>query len=484
MVSQFLEFVKNIRFADFIDIGIIATFIYLIMIWFKKARARLMIIGMLILGAIYVLARLFGLYMTTLVFQAFFAIFLIVIIIIFQEDFRQLFERIAIWGMTHSRAKRISFGQEQHIDILCSALASLSRKHIGALMVIRGRDPLDRHLEAGVNLDGLLSQVLLESIFDPHVLSHDGAVVIEGSRIVKFKCLLPLSTDIRRIGSLGARHAAALGLTERTDSLCIVVSEERGTISVAEEGKIKELDNITELHGVIKDFYRKRFPKKERKAIIEFLSGHSLEKVFAIILACSLWFAFGHRTEIIRRDFIISIEYRNLSSDRIIGEPKPKEVTVTLSGSERTFNLLDPKELKLSIDMSGIKDGENKFFLAKDLIRRPSGLSVVDIEPDEIQFKVYRMISINIPIQVKTQGRLPSGVTIRQIKVEPEQIQVLAPSIIPPEKLMITTEVIELKSITETVTLAPKLIISPEIRFSQDKPPEVKVTLEIEKGER
>ena len=483
MVNRFLEFIRNIGFTDLIDISIIAIFIYLIMIWFKRARARFMIIGMFILGSIYVLARLFGLYLTTLVFQAFFAILLIMIVIIFQEDFRLLFERIAVWGIARSRAKTISFGRDRYIDILCSSLANFSRKRTGALVVIRGRDPLDRHLEAGVDLDGLLNQIILESIFDPHTPSHDGAIIVEGERITKFGCHLPLSTNISEIGTLGTRHAAALGLAERTDALCIVVSEERGTISVAQESKIKQLSDIAELGGVIRDFYRKRFPKKERRAIIEFLTGHSLEKFFAIILAIGLWFGFGHRIEIIRRDFTIPIEYRNLAQDMIIGEPKPREVTVTLSGSERQFFLLEPKELKLSIDMFGIKDGENKFLLTKDLIRYPSGLSVVNIQPEEVSLLVYRLISLNVPVELKTESRPPKGINIFQIKVEPDQVQVIAPSITPPDKLKITAETIDLKSITETKTFIPKLIIPTEIRFPQDKIPEVKVTIEVEKKE-
>lgn len=479
MFEYILGFFQNVRFVDIVDIGVIAVFLYLILVWFKKARVRFILVGMIIIGPIYILARIFELYLTTIIFQAFFAVLLIMIVVIFQDDFRHFFERIAIWGITRKRSRTIPFSQG--IDILNSGLANLSRKKIGVLVVIRGQDPLERHLEAGIHLDGVLSQVLLESIFEPHTPSHDGAVVIDGMRLTMFGCYLPLSTNMQEVGRLGTRHAAALGLAERTDALCIVVSEEQGTISAAEEGRIKQLSQITELQGILEKFYSRRFPKKKKTSLLNFLTGHFIEKIIAVVLACGLWLGFGHRIEIIRRDFVVPIEYRNLEPDRIIGEPKTKEITITLSGSERTFRLLDPKELKLSLNMAEIKDGENKFHLTKELIRRPDGLSLVNIDPEELQLKVYKMVSLSIPVKINTFARLPAGVVLKEIKVEPKNVAIMVPNIIDQEEITISTEPVELKSITETTELIPKLIIAPDIRFPDDKVPEVKVTIEVEK---
>ena len=479
MLKVLLEFAQNIRLMDLIDIGVITLFIYLLLVWLKKARARFILIGMVILGSIYIFARVFGLYLTTMVFQGFFAILLITIVVIFQEELRHLFERVAIWGISSRHLLKIPVRRE--IGILSSAIANLSRKKIGALVVIRGKDPLERHIEAGTNLDGLLSEVLLESIFDRNVPSHDGAVIVDGIRITKFSAHLPLSTNIQEIGHLGTRHAAALGLTEYTDALSIIVSEERGVISAAEAGKLKRLNDWTELQRTLENFYQKRFPVQRKSSLVDFFAGHFLEKVLALALTIGLWFTFGHRIEIIRRDFTIPIEYRNLSADKIVSEPNQKEVSITLSGTERKFSLLKPEELKLSLDMSEVNDGENRFFITKDLIKYPTELSVVNIQPEEIKLKVYRMIPLNIPIQVKTRGRVPSKVKIVQIKTLPEKVQVLIPSTTAQDKIKITTEPIDLREITETTTLIPKLIIPPEVRFQDDKYPEIKVIVEVTK---
>jgi len=479
MLNRILTFFQQAKVADIADIGIIALFIYLILVWIKKARVRFIFIGMIMVGALYVLARLFGLYLTTVALQAFFAVALIMIAIIFQDDLRHFFEKIAIFGVT--RRHRGIRPIPQNIEILSSALASLSRKRIGALIVIRGTDPLDRHLEAGIVLDAVISQILLESIFDRHVPSHDGAVIIDAARMTKLGCHLPLSTNIKEIGRLGTRHAAALGITERTDALSLVVSEEEGSISVAEDGKIRHLNDIAQINSTLQHFYGRKFPVKKNIGLRRFLTEHYPEKIIAIIIACSLWMSFGHRTENVRRDFVVPIEYRNLSANRIVNEPKPKEATLTLSGNEQEFNLLKPKELKLSLDMSGIKDGENKISFSNDLVRNAFGLSVVNIDPGQVTLNSYQLVPFTVPIELKTKGKAQSGITVLSMKVEPESVLIMAPNTMSSDKIRIGIEPIDMTLITQTTTIAPKLIVPSDIRFPQDKSPDLKVVIEVKK---
>ena len=479
MVHEIVRFIQDLRLTDIFDIAIITIFIYMILVWLQKSRARFMFIGMVIMGLIYVLARLFGLYLTSMALQAFFAVALIMVVVIFQDDFRHFFERLAMIGA--ARKHRIATSFASTIDVLASATANLSRKKIGALIVIRGRDPLDRHLEAGVNVNGALSQVLLETIFDRHVPSHDGAVIVEAQQITKFGSYLPLSANIKEIGRLGTRHAAGLGLTERTDALCLIVSEEQGSISIAEDGKIKHLKDPAQLHNVLADFYNRKFPEKKGAALSNFLTRHLLEKILAVILASGLWLVFGHRTETIRRDFAVPIEYRNLASNVIVKEPKPKDVTVTLSGTEQEFNLLKSKELKISLDASNVKDGENIFPITKDLMKNPGGFSVVNVDPNEIHLNTYRVITVSTPVEIKTKGRPSADIVIKSMKIEPRDIQVIVPSTMVKDKIFITTEPIDLKSIAQTTTVAPALVLPENVRFPEDKNPDVKVMIEIEK---
>lgn len=477
MQGYILSVIESLRLADIIDTLLIALFIYLILIWFKRSRARFMLIGMIIVGGVYVLARMFNLYLTTMAFQAFFAIFLIMIVIIFQDDFRHFFERIALWSM-HKKVSLRNFSP-QSVEILVSALANLSRKGIGALVVICGHDPLDRYLEAGSELDGVLNSILLESIFDPHVPSHDGAVIVDGLRIARFACYLPLSTNVDEIGRHGTRHAAALGLAEQTDAFCIVVSEETGKISVAEAGKIRQIEDITQMQNVLRQYQQSKFPKQHRAPLVDFITGHPFEKLVAIALALTFWVSFAYHKEVIDRDFVLPIEYWNLSSNRVVADSKPKEITVTLRGTERFFKLLDPKELKASLDMAAIEDGGYRLKVSKDSIKYPSELSLVNIEPEEVELKVHHFITLNIPVEPRIIGRLPLGFSLKQVVVEPKTVAVKFSSLIPKERISVATELIDISNLSQTAALVSKLILSGEARFVDEKISEVKVTVEI-----
>jgi diadenylate cyclase len=142
-----------------------------------------------VLAGVYVLAEALDLRLTTAIFRGFFAISVVIIVVLFQEELRQLFERLGVWSMR--RGRRAGPPRSLPADILVETLTDLARQHIGALIVLPGRQPVVRHVRGGLVLDGLLSAPLLKSIFDPHSPGHDGAVIIEGDRVARFAAHLP-----------------------------------------------------------------------------------------------------------------------------------------------------------------------------------------------------------------------------------------------------------------------------------------------------
>ena len=196
-------------------------------------------------------------------------------------------------GWVHARPRPQAAPQEP--DILARALSDLARDKVGALIVMRGRDPLDRHVEGGWDLHGELSEALIESIFDSHSLGHDGAMVIEGGRVTHFGVHLPLSKDFSKITHMGLRHTAALGLCERTDALCLVVSQERGVISVGRRGGLTQIDNLQDLHRLLEDFLKDIAPRSPRQNLFGFLTHNTREKALAVGMSALLWWFFvGH----------------------------------------------------------------------------------------------------------------------------------------------------------------------------------------------
>ncbi|HEU20178.1 MAG TPA: hypothetical protein ENO00_12520 [Deltaproteobacteria bacterium] len=470
------------RLADLADIAVIAALSYVALIWFKKTTSRFVLIGIIILGVIYSGARFFNMYLTEYVFQGFFAILLIAMVVIFQEDLRRFFERLAMWGIFKKQDK-LTHAHET-IETLVKVAASLAQKRYGALIVLAGEDYLERHIEGGTELNGVVSEPLIESIFDPHSIGHDGAAIIENGRVTKFGCHLPLVTNTKKHRNLGLRHTAALGLTERTDALCIVISEERGSISVARNENLRRLAGPDQLRTALEQFFQQQSPKAATtKVWLRWVRENSLEKAVAVIFACALWLAFAYQTESIRRDFVIPIEYRNLQSNWIIEEPKTKEASVTLTGSQQAFNLLNQQTLKIIVDMSTLKEGKQAILLSRDLVRYPSNLSVVSIQPDQIRITAYQMVATQIPVKLETTGAPPSGLVVRSIKAKPSTIQVMA---LPKDhkRLTATTEPINLSTISASTVLEPRIVFPPNIQFANGKPPVIRVIITIDENKQ
>lgn len=292
MGLMFEELTRNVRIADLLDIGIISVFVYSAIVWFKRTTSRSVVIGVLLLTGIYLLARTFDLYLTSLLFQAFFAVLLMAMVVVFQEEIRRAFERIALWGSFRDRRR---FAALPGVDALLEGVSTLASNRTGALIVIRGREPLDRHVEGGIPLFGRVSKPLLYSIFDPHSPGHDGAVLIEGDRISKFGAHLPLSKNLAQIGTLGTRHSAALGMSECSDAFVIAVSEERGTIHVAENGRMEALHSVAELKDRLERFYAERFRQAKPSDLPSPFRQNARIKIFSLILACLGWYLFVYR---------------------------------------------------------------------------------------------------------------------------------------------------------------------------------------------
>lgn len=478
-----LGLLEAFRVQDFFDILIIATLIYVVLIWFKDTASRFVFAGISLLGVVYIFARLFHLYLTSLVLQGFFTILLIVLVVIFQEDIRRFFERLAVWG-----SLRKSSGQAGDrkwpldLEALVEGVSDLAARKVGAIIVIQGSDPLERHLKGGNELDGKLSQPLLSSIFDPHSLGHDGAVIVQGGRVARFGCHLPLSLDSGKFGMFGLRHTAAIGLSERSDALCIVVSEERGTISVVREGRMAVTKNPTELSAAVKEFFEKVEVDGPGRIRPGWLKRNTVEKGIAVLLACCLWFAFGLQKDSVQRDYVVPIEFRNVPEDWEIEENRHREVTLTLTGPGQAFDLLDPSYLKVSVSLQNLVEGRQDIALAEDMVRIPSNLSLVRIKPGNIRVTANRYHLASFSVQVRTAGELPDGYALRDVTAFPSSLQVMATRGFIRRRAPLSTEPVDLSHIHENTNLETRVLLPPEVRMKYGQSPWVRVVVRVTKN--
>jgi DNA integrity scanning protein DisA with diadenylate cyclase activity len=181
----------DLRITDLIDIAIVAAMVFAGIVWLRRSRARFAALGIGLVAALYLVVSRLEFQLTAWVLQGFLAVAVIITVVVFQEDLRRLFERIAVVGL----GRRTHAPPPGTVEVIARALAHLASHRRGALLVVPGREPLDRHLEGGIALDGRVSEPLLLSLFDPGSPGHDGAVIVRGERVERFAVHLPLSSS-------------------------------------------------------------------------------------------------------------------------------------------------------------------------------------------------------------------------------------------------------------------------------------------------
>ena len=283
-----LERLQLFGLSAFIDVGIVAFFLYLLLILLKRTRSQSILGGILFLLLLYVGSSFAGLKLTALILKYFFTFVFIILVVVFQRELRNFFELVFVFGI-FARQKAKSASESTREEIV-EALQYLAGRKIGALIVIAGIESVDDHLEGGFELGGHVSRPLLLSIFDPSSPGHDGAVVIEGDLVSRFGAHLPLAERFN-FKNMGTRHRAALGLSEQTDALVLVVSEERGTISVAQHGRLVVLDDVAATEKVLGTFAREE-EKEIKKRSYRWLTQNIQEKTLAFVVSLLLWLTF------------------------------------------------------------------------------------------------------------------------------------------------------------------------------------------------
>lgn len=386
-VQAFMDDLANqFRLADALDIAIVSVLIYLALTWICGRASRSLGIVVASLIVLFLLARWLDMYLTTMLFQFGFLGLVLTLVVVFQDDIRHGFERLA--SSRWFRRSSSDNPSEPVVDALVQSIHALGDGMIGALLVFPGRQPLDRHLRGGVAVDAEISLPLLLSIFHPKSPGHDGAVLIEGERIDRLGVHLPLSANLQRIEGGATRHAAALGLSECCDAIVVAVSEERGTISIAQGGELATVDapalaKRLRTHYATQDGPVRQDPQRRLRRLAT--------KFASVLLAVVLWFVFAYRTDTVQRTFNVPVEYRNLDDQWVIQEPKPTRAEVTLVGSEQAFELLDATNVAVSLELSEIREGAPmRLSTEPSLTNVPSELRVDRIIPEVVHLSVRR----------------------------------------------------------------------------------------------
>ena len=244
---------------NILDIAILTILIYNLLKLVSHTRASSLFKGIIFILVLAFISNVLEINALNWLLEQIISMGVVVLVIVFQPELRRILEQLG-----RSRIARKLFGSpraqrnaqmEQHVSEIVKALNDMSRKKIGALIVIERRPPLGNIVESGTVVDAEISSQLIENIFEPNTPLHDGAMIIRDERIMAAACILQLSDDYSISRELGTRHRAAIGITETTDAVSLIVSEETGIISMAREGKLTRYLDTKSLNILLTELF-------------------------------------------------------------------------------------------------------------------------------------------------------------------------------------------------------------------------------------
>jgi len=240
------DFYDLLTWNDFADILVVAVLLYNLLLLIRGTRAVQILLGLLAVVGVYQVAKFARLRTLEAIIESFFLFLPFAIIVLFQDQIRRA---LANLGRNPLFGRWAKHPVEPIYNEIVAAAGMLAARRIGALIVVERQEGLRNYIETGTRLDATVSSELLVNLFTPETPLHDGAVVVQGSRIAAAACFLPLSTETDLSSELGTRHRAALGISEETDAVAVVVPEETGRISLAVDGHIETSTDVKSLRS-------------------------------------------------------------------------------------------------------------------------------------------------------------------------------------------------------------------------------------------
>lgn len=387
---NFLNIIPTLNWKDFVDILFLSLVTYQLFVWFRGTKALRVLIGLVVLAAIYSLAKIWGLFMTTWAFQVLWQVLVILLLILFQSEIRLVLEKVS--PLRYLRSRKY-FSKASIVDELVQAVFEMAGERVGAIIVFaRGDNPAE-FIHSGQPVMGLPGSALIRSIFNTKSPSHDGAVIISDDRLVEMGAFLPLSDRDDLPSQYGTRHRAAVGLSEQIDAVCLVVSEERGEVTTVVSGEIQVWESpnlLTEqlkawlgLTGIVQPTFKGFL----RSAFIENWGA----KLGALAVVTLAWLALAGQ-----QDFNVTVtapvNYLNTPAGMVLSDETNHQVRLRLSGPRHKAVSLEEGEVTVQISIGSLSPGRHLIRLTAGDITLPLGMKL-----DSVELQNLRVILIPEP---------------------------------------------------------------------------------------
>lgn len=412
----------SIRIQDIADILILTFLLYQLYTWFRGTRAVQVLLGLGVVTLIYFATRFLDLYMTSWVLQELGTVLIILIIVVFQAEIRQALYRFSL--LRHLLNSRQDT-QHSQLQEIAETIFAMAAKHTGALVVFQRNESLNDLMSNGVPLDSEISPQMLETIFYDGAPFHDGAALIRDGRIALASCHLPLSVNPDVPRHLGTRHRAALGLSERSDAVIVIISEERGEVSLVTSGKLRVMNSTAELISELEELLRSD-SETPRVSVRQILFSNMLPKMAILLGVCVFWALITTRQgQIIT--VAVPVRLHGIPEELILLRTAPEELDVQLKSLSSLSTPPSKLDLTAEIDASDTKEGQTTIRVRNSDVSLPSGLSITTITPSTIRISTERKLRKRVPVKASLKGKLPSSLSSWQVICDPAMVDIEGP---------------------------------------------------------
>lgn len=412
-----------IRIQDLADILIMTFLLYQLYSWFRKTRAMQVLLGLGVVTLIYFATRFLDLYMTSWILQELGTVLIILIIVVFQAEIRQALYRFSLLRTFFDPQEK---QQHSHFLQIAETLFRFAEKRTGALLVFQRSESLADLMLNGVRLDCEITPQILEAIFAEGTPLHDGAALVKEGRIALASCHLPLSSNPDIPQNYGTRHRAALGLSERTDAIVVVVSEERGEVLLADGGEFLKLVSPSDLVAALEQRVSP-VREKTRLTLRQKLLANLLPKTALLLIVTAFWALITSRQGQITT-VTAPVRLQGVPEELVLVRNFPEEVEVQL----KSFSSLTPTPAKLDIsanvDLSGVREGQATVRIKDSDFSLPSGMVVSSVTPPSIKVATEKKVRKTVPVRVVFKGVLAGGMGRYEIVSDPASVDVEGPA--------------------------------------------------------
>lgn len=470
-----LQSLTGLRWQDIVDICLNGYILFRLYVLFRGTNVLRMVIAIAILWVLQRMAMAMDLIVTSWAMQAIIAAAALLIVIVFRNEIAGILQprnlKSFFWGIRRHRC-------DTPIEIIVASVYDLARHKLGALIVLPRKKNIDSVMHGGIPWQGKLSREMLLSIFWDGSPAHDGATIIHGDRVTEAAAILPLSQRTDLPSEFGTRHRAAAGLTEQTDALVLVVSEERGEVTLFSPGAITPIADRRELDQMLRKLLG--ILPADKKTVWKQTVELTAAGLICLLCVTGIWLNFARGFETLA-SLEVPVEFTDRDPKMEIFSASTSSVKLQISGSGSLIKTVRPDQVKIQLSLANAVAGRNEVAISGDNVILPPGVQLKQVEPENLEVNLDMPASKVLPVQPDWSGKLPAGYVLKEAYTIPGQVKVSGGGLALKGIETLYTEKIPLENLTLGGRLSARLVLQPSSLKLDQAHSEVELVYTLEK---